>query len=130
MGRFVWVSELPSARPLGVSLPTQTEVDKWPVLKSIQKAEQLKNGEIWLEHQKVSTRKERDKKSCRAALVCLARHARARARHPRLVTELVSATPIEVRSFRRRLVFSSLFSLVFSFFVSPRAHYDETTGDM
>jgi len=37
---------------------------------------------------------------------------------------------IEVRSFRRRLVFSSLFSLVFSFFVSPRAHYDETTGDM
>ena len=47
-----------------------------------------------------------------------------------LITALVSATPIEVRSFRRRLVFSSLFSLVFSFFVSPRAHYDETTGDM
>ena len=46
-----------------------------------------------------------------------------------IVTALVSATPIEVRSFRRRLVFSSLFSLVF-FFVSPRAHYDETTGDM
>ena len=42
-----------------------------------------------------------------------------------IATALVSATPIEVRSFRRRLVFSSLFSLVFSFFVSPRAHYDE-----
>ena len=51
-----------------------------------------------------------------------------------IIMALVSATPIEVRSFRRRLVFSSLFSLVFSlvfsFFVSQRAHYDETTGDM
>ena len=47
-----------------------------------------------------------------------------------LVTALVSATPVEWRSFRRRLVFSSLFSLFSSFFVSPRAHYDETTGDM
>ena len=60
---------------------------------------------------------------------CVSRASRARARVI-LVTALVSATPIEVRSFRRRLVFSSLFSLVFSFFVSPRAHYDETTGDM
>jgi hypothetical protein len=63
-------------------------------------------------------------------VVRVSRVTRARVRHPRLATALVSATPIEVRSFRRRLVFSSLFSLVFSFFVSPRAHYDETTGDM
>ena len=66
-------------------------------------------------------------------VVRVSRVTRARARVI-LVTALVSATPIEVRSFRRRLVFSSLFSLVFSlvfsFFVSPRAHYDETTGDM
>ena len=62
--------------------------------------------------------------------LCASRVTRARA-CVILVTALVSATPIEVRSFRRRLVFSSpLFSLVFSFFVSPRAHYDETTGDM
>ena len=62
-------------------------------------------------------------------VVRVSRVTRARARII-LVTALVSATPIEVRSFRRRLVFSSLFSLVFSFFVSPRAHYDETTGDI
>ena len=63
-------------------------------------------------------------------VVRVSRVTRARARVI-LVTALVSAAPIEVRSFRRRLVFSSpLFSLVFSFFVSPRAHYDETTGDM
>ena len=62
-------------------------------------------------------------------VVRVSRVTRARARVI-LVTALVSATPIEVSSFRRRLVFSSLFSLVFSFFVSPRAHYDETTGDM
>ena len=62
-------------------------------------------------------------------VVRVSRVTRARARVI-LATALVSATPIEVRSFRRRLVFSSLFSLVFSFFVSPRAHYDETTGDM
>ena len=62
-------------------------------------------------------------------VVRVSRVTRARARVI-IVTALVSATPIEVRSFRRRLVFSSLFSLVFSFFVSPRAHYDETTGDM
>jgi hypothetical protein len=62
-------------------------------------------------------------------VVRVSRVTRARARVI-LVTALVSATPIEVRSFRRRLVFSSLFSLVFSFFVSPRTHYDETTGDM
>ena len=62
-------------------------------------------------------------------VVRASRVTRARARVT-IVTALVSATPIEVRSFHRRLVFSSLFSLVFSFFVSPRAHYDETTGDM
>ena len=62
-------------------------------------------------------------------VVRASRVTRARARVI-IVTALVSATPIEVRSFHRRLVFSSLFSLVFSFFVSPRAHYDETTGDM
>ena len=62
-------------------------------------------------------------------VVRVSRVTRARARVI-LVTALVSATPIEVRSFRCRLVFSYLFSLVFSFFVSPRAHYDETTGDM
>ena len=62
-------------------------------------------------------------------VVRVSRVTRARARVI-VVTESVSATPIEVRSFRRRPVFSSLFSLVFSFFVSPRAHYDETTGDM
>jgi hypothetical protein len=62
-------------------------------------------------------------------VVRVSRVTRARARVI-IVTALVSATPIEVRSFRRRLVFSSLFSLVFSFFVSPRVHYDETTGDM
>ena len=62
-------------------------------------------------------------------VVRVSRVTRARARVI-VATALVSATPIEVRSFRRRLVFSSLFSLVFSFFVSPRAHYDETTGDM
>ena len=59
-------------------------------------------------------------------VVRVSRVTRARARVI-IATALVSATPIEVRSFRRRLVFSSLFSLVFSFFVSPRAHYDETT---
>ena len=62
-------------------------------------------------------------------VVRASRVTRARARVI-IVTALVSATPIQVRSFHRRLVFSSLFSLVFSFFVSPRAHYDETTGDM
>ena len=66
---------------------------------------------------------------CHSHVVRVSRVTRARARVI-LVTALVSATLIEVRSFRRRLVFSSLFSLVFSFFVSPRAHYDETTGDM
>ena len=42
-------------------------------------------------------------------VVRVSRVTRARARII-LVTALVSATPIEVRSFRRRLVFSSLFS--------------------
>ena len=53
--------------------------------------------------------------------------ARARARVCVDQSAHTSTLPLKCAPFA---AVSSLFALVFSFFVSPRAHYDEMTGDM